>query len=84
MTAGRATGTLADSGGARRRWAKLVRRVARQPTTLEGCRASSRPYALAAGFWRKLIPIRLNAFIAAMVIVRSTRSLGSNAADAAS
>ena len=49
----------------------------------ESYRASRPTYALAAGIWRKLIPIRLNAFIAAMVIVRSTRSFGSNAADAA-
>lgn len=40
------------------------------------------PYALAAGFNRKVTPIRLNAFIAAIVAVKSTKSLSLKTAEA--
>ena len=41
------------------------------------------PYDLARGFMRKLMPMRLMAFMAAIVRVRSTRSFSPNTANAA-
>lgn len=74
--------------GAATLWTWITRRCATETCWLQRVPASpplpsASAQALAATGRRKGAPSRLKAFIAAMAMVRSTRSFGSNADDAA-